>query len=627
MEIKISEESYNHNLVMNERKILIPSSAFGILREQLVRNIGIERLKGFLFHYGWETGVSEAKEALKTDISLESLIKVGPILHVKNGQISGFKHECNVELDEDQTIISYHATGTWIDSYEAAEHIKRIGLSKTPVCHTLIGYSSGFMSTVSGEPLMAKEIACVGKGDSACRWILRTQKEWESELQKDEQPFYNETPILKELEYTYEQLLEQKNFITRLANFQKKLTEEIARGSDLQTIANMVYDIVQIPIMIEDIDFQTITYSGLSKEKYLELNADLEQYIQENESKNMLERKDRNPRVFRKKALKTTIQERLITPILVQKEVLGYCSFIYEDIKNDKQEEDYLLLDRFANAASLILLNEKTKYETFERMKGNFLEQILDSQFPASELIKRGKYAGLDLEQPYYITVMEYKNTQSSIEKEFLFQEQIFEIAFRYFTEKNHNILVSQHDGKIILFITNDTVRNSTIYNMIKEFHEFMMQKYPQGEFKFGISNVGDDIKNASKYYEEATIALRLTIKKKIVPFQTLGIVGVLINSNNRNGIKMIAEQELGPLYDLKEPKTIELIKTLYSFLLNGGKLEQTMSDLSLSMSGLRHRINKIESLLEKDLRDSNETHQLLLIIKSLIALGELDLE
>ena len=48
------------------------------------------------------------------------------------------------------------------------------------------------------------------------------------------------------------------------------------------------------------------------------------------------------------------------------------------------------------------------------------------------------------------------------------------------------------------------------------------------------------------------------------------------------------------------------------------------MSDLSLSMSGLRHRVSRIEGLLEKDLRDPNETHQLLLIIKSLIAIGEL---
>jgi DNA-binding PucR family transcriptional regulator len=153
------------------------------------------------------------------------------------------------------------------------------------------------------------------------------------------------------------------------------------------------------------------------------------------------------------------------------------------------------------------------------------------------------------------------------------------------------------------------------------------MQKYPKGQFKFGISNLGEDITKAAQNYEEATISLRLTFGQNIVTFKSLGIVGVLINSKNISGIKMIAEQELGPLYNTSDLKTVELLRTLYIFLLNGGKLEQTMSDLALSMSGLRHRIKKIESLLEKDLRDPNETHQLILIIKSLIALGELKID
>ncbi len=110
------------------------------------------------------------------------------------------------------------------------------------------------------------------------------------------------------------------------------------------------------------------------KKPILELKADLDQYIRGRKEKHLLP--------FRKKTIKTTNQERLITPILVQKEVLGYCSFIYDDMKNDKPEEDYLLLDRFSNAVSLILLNEKTKFESFERMKGSFLEQILGGQLP-----------------------------------------------------------------------------------------------------------------------------------------------------------------------------------------------------------------------------------------------------
>nr|WP_263323467.1 V4R domain-containing protein [Neobacillus sp. Marseille-Q6967] len=625
MNVTISEESYGRDVVRGDRKIVTSASVFGILRQQLAKNIGIKRIKGFLFHYGWEMGATTAKEALQTETSLEYLIKHGPILHIENGHIKGIKHECTFELDEQGCIKSFYSYGTWFGSYEAEEHIKRLGQSHGPVCHTLIGYASGFMSTIFGETLIAKEVTCVGKGDAGCGWVIKPKKDWDNEQEDDgELDFSNETPIVKELEYTYDQLLDQKNVVTQLANFQKKLAEAIVNGSDLQTIANMMYDMVRIPLIIEDTVHRTITYSGLSEEKYLYLKADMESYLKENSPKEFFYKK---VLPFRKKTIKTDNQERLTTPIILQKEVIGYSSFVYDDMKKHHHEEDYLFLDRFATAASLILLNEKTKFESFERMKGNFLEQILEKRIPASEIIKRGKYTGIDLEQNYYITVMQYKSTQSTIEDEFLLQEQIFETTFRFFNERKLNLLVGHRDGNMVLLITKETLGKATIYDELKNYHDYMIKKYSLGEFKFGISRLGDDIQTASNGYEEAAIALRLTSKKPIVPFESLGIVGVLISSKNISGIKMIAEQELGPLFETNDPKNIELLKTLYLFLLNGGKLEQTMSDLSMSMSGLRHRVNRIESLLEKDLRDPNETHQLLLIIKSLIALGELTIE
>ncbi|MDR7077491.1 sugar diacid utilization regulator [Neobacillus niacini] len=618
--VSIYEESYSQDVVKGDRKLVTSASVFGILRQQLAKNIGIKRIKGFLFHYGWEMGVKTAKEALQTETSLEYLIKHGPILHIENGHISGIKHGCNFELDGHGRIKSFFSHGTWFGSYEAEEHIKRFGHSNHSVCHTLIGYASGFMSTIFGETLLAKEVTCVGKGDAGCGWVIKPKKDWENELDGNEVlKFYNEAPIVMELEYTYDQLLEQKNVVTRLANFQNKLTEEIINGSDLQTIVDIVFNMVNIPIIIEDSTLRTITYSGFSEENFMELKADMEVYLEENR----INHKQLLP--LSKKIIKTVNHDRLITPIFLQKEVIGYCSFVYEDRK--QHEEDYLFLDRLANAASLILLNEKTKFESFERMKGNFLDQILETRLPVSEIVNRGKYTGLDLEQNYYITVMEYKNTQTTIEDEFLLQEQIFETTFRYFNDRKYNLLVGHRDGHVVLLITNQTLMHTSIQKVIREYQDFMLKIFPNGNFKFGISQLGADIHQAPKCYEEACIALRLAGSKKIVPFTSLGIVGVLINSKNINGIKMIAEQELGPLYNLKDPRTIELVKTLYSFLLNGGKLEQTMSDLSLSMSGLRHRVSRIEGLLDKDLRDPNEAHQLLLIIKSLIAIGEITIE
>lgn len=624
MTINIYDQDYLHDkeVKVTDRPMIISSAALGILRQQLAQNIGIDRVKGFLVRFGYEMGVNDAKEALKTGASLKTLIEQGPIVHMKNGHIRGYTHECNVEFDDDGQIVSLLGKGTWVDSYEAVEHVKRNGITDHQVCHTLIGYSNGFMSTICGQTVLTKEITCVGKGDSECVWMTRTKKEWESYTNIEEElHYYLETPIMKELEYTYEHLLHQQKFVTQLSNFQTKLAEDISSGSDLHSLTDTAFQISGIPIVIEDTDFQTITYAGLSEEAYLELKEDIDPYLQKDKDKRLLP--------FKKKTLKTNLQERLILPIFVQKKLLGYCSFVYHNCQQDNHEEDYLFLDRFSNAASIILLNEKTKFESFERMKGNFLEQILQSTMSASEIIKRGKYANLDLNRPYYVVVLEYQKTelsQLSIEEEFYLQEQIQESIFQYFNRNKQQILSGQREGKLVFLIMKKN-EDFFIETIVKEFHEFLKTAFPRGAFKLGVSNEGADIQHASTAYEEAMIALRLALRKNIILFDSLGIVGVLINSKNIAGIRMIAKKELGDLYDLNDFRIIELLKTLYVYLSNGGKLEQTMSDLALSMSGLRHRIKRIEGLLQKDLRDPDEMYQLLLIIQSLIAIGELKME
>ena len=620
MIINIHDEAYNDEMVKNERPMATSSSALWIMRDQLERNIGTKRIKGFLVRVGWEMGANDAKEALKKNISIKTLIEQGPIVHMKNGHIRGFTHECSAQFNENDEVVSLHGSGTWIDSYEAVEQLKRQGLSDTQVCHTLIGYSSGFMTTICGQTVLAKETTCIARGDSVCTWITRTKKEWDS-MMEDELSYYQEVSIMEELEYTYEQLLEQQKFLTQLSEFQKKLNEEISNGTTLEKISNMVYDNMNIPILIEDKQLRTITYAGLSEDTYRELDLDIKEYMRKSKNQLLLP--------IGKKTIKTDRQEKLISPIFVEKKLLGYCSFLYMDGKSHNEEKDYLILDRFANAISLVLLNEKTRFESFERMKGNFLEQILQAQIPPYEIIQRGKFANLDLDKPFYLVAMEYQKTQNttlSIEEEFSLQELVLETTFEYFNDHNYQHLIGQREGKLVLLLIKQQ-KDFSIHTAMVELYTFLKHTFPNGEFKLGISNEGHDIKEASTYYEEASIALRLTLQKNVISFDSLGIVGVLINSNNLKGIKMVAKKELGALYQLEDTRNTELMKTLYVFLSNGGKLEQTMSDLALSMSGLRHRIRRIEELLEKDIRDPEEMHQLLLILKALIALGEISID
>lgn len=62
------------------------------------------------------------------------------------------------------------------DRYEFEGHdlIERHPGSRTPTCHLAVGFLAGYVaSTDAGAPVLATEVACESRGDSACRFRVR----------------------------------------------------------------------------------------------------------------------------------------------------------------------------------------------------------------------------------------------------------------------------------------------------------------------------------------------------------------------------------------------------------------------------------------------------------------------
>lgn len=606
---------------IDTKKILSTTEAFGLLRRELIDNLGVDRVKGFLLRYGWRLGTTDAEEAMKLDSSIDFLIKQASHLHLSTGQVGDIKSERFIEKGENENIEFIQGKGKWIDSFEAQEHIKHHGISAYPVCHTLTGYANGYMSAISSKKILVVETSCVGKGDKECIFETKLAEDWGGEIQ-EELRYYDERPIVEELENTYEQLLKERNYIDIIAKFHKQLTESVSNGSDLQNITDMVNRLLSIPVTIEDLSFQNIVHSGLDENKYSQLKKDIREELLEKQRKtNVL------PSFTQTNRLEMSNHIRLVTPIFVQKKVIGYCSFIYFTDLSNKVDDDILFLERVANVTSLILLNEKTSFEALEKMKGNLLEQMLMGDYTSKEeIVSRGRYMNFDFNEPYYIAAIEFNEKMKIKSGELDYEKQFLETIAKYLDIQGCKALVGMYKDHIIMFIPTSSIVKEEISQIVGKLHKHMENTFSIYSFKIGLSNKSMEITWISDNVEKAIIALRMSNKNKITNFEDLGILGVLINSKNIEIIKEMANKQLGPLFKADQNKNNELIKTLYVFLTNGGNLHQTMDDLSLSMSGLTYRKNKIEKLIDKDLRNPSQSYQLLLILDSLIALQELEI-
>jgi predicted hydrocarbon binding protein len=424
----------------NERALLIPINAFGILQRDLIKNIGIDRMKSFFFNYGWKLGEADAKDILKIpNLSLKEKILYATKYHEAKGHVRTKICDEHVEFDENGKIISFKFTGIWDQSYEAEQHILNLGLSDCPVCYSLTGYASGSVSQLTGEKVIYKETQCIGQGAPCCIVEGRLLSDWEKEV-TEELFYYKDFPIIKELEETNEKLKTEKHNLSMVTKFHIDLSNEMVEGKNLDSILETVYSRIQKPVIVEDVHQQIQSMVGITPELYEPLKNDFIQYLQTHSS-----------------VVNTTVIHgenftRLVSPIFLGEKLVGYCSFIYEDCKIKPNEIDFMFIGRVASICSMFLFHEKAKMDSIERTKGHFLEEIISGK-TKQEMIRKAAFLQIDLTGQYYSIYLQYylKNNNQQL-NELNFHEQIFESISHYFTEQNMNLLMGQrHDCMLIL--------------------------------------------------------------------------------------------------------------------------------------------------------------------------------
>jgi transcriptional regulator with AAA-type ATPase domain len=160
-------------------------SRLGLLRKELIETLGATAARAVLTRFGYAHGWRVA-ETLRKGFPWDSEDEwraAGARLHTIQGLVRAEVTRASLSAT------APGAEGIWHDSYEAEQHLLHLGQADEPVCWTLVGFASGYMSCVYGKEVIAIEDRCRGKGDALCRAVVRTKDEWGPEL-ATHLPFY-----------------------------------------------------------------------------------------------------------------------------------------------------------------------------------------------------------------------------------------------------------------------------------------------------------------------------------------------------------------------------------------------------------------------------------------------------
>ncbi len=609
----------------NQRVFITSTAAMSLLRQGLLEMVGEKRTRQFLVLHGWSLGVHDATGTLinNPNKSQEEMILDGPVLHTQKGHV--YVQPLKLEMDIKKK--SFYMEGIWRNSHEAEECKKLFGLDDRPTCYVTIGYASGYISTILGMKVIVTEVKCEGKGDDCCHWIARREQEWKDKEVKELFSF-NETSLIKELELAYEQIKEERDNLEKSFTIHKRLTSELIQGHDLQSIASVLFETLNVPIMFEDHQFNVLAAAGLDENETIKSNEQMK-YFKNTKRQRFKELKLEFHKDFKPAIVHVASQHyRLMIPILLNHQIMGYCSLIRSTDKFSILEN--MMIERSSVVCAMYLLNDRTVIEAEQRMRGNILEEILSGKMSKQEIIKMGQYVNVDFLKPFHIVVVSVFRTGHNVKEEIEWKDDLVTKISGFFKKMSFPILITHKLNNFVIYIQNDILNqcNKTIQSLTGEILTVCSKSYQCSTFYSGISTRQDNIELAKDQFEEALTAVNLSSKSKpITSYEELGFIGLLIQTGDKEAIKKYSLQVLKDLLEYDYRKGMDLTKTLYHYILNGGNLEQTACSLALSISGLRYRIEKIKDILSVDIRQPASSYPLFLAIQMLIILGEIQFD
>jgi transcriptional regulator with PAS, ATPase and Fis domain len=163
-----------------------------------------------------------------------------------------------------------------VASYEAEQHLLHFGRADAPMCWTICGLTSGYLSRIAGKEIFVLEDRCMGKGDAACHLFGRAREEWGDE-HAEELRFFKPNRLKECLDVSLERVTETLKAAERKLHDHHRALVRVARDVEepLGTVAQSpaMRQLVDLARRVAKVDSTVLLTgeSGAGKERIARL--------------------------------------------------------------------------------------------------------------------------------------------------------------------------------------------------------------------------------------------------------------------------------------------------------------------------------------------------------------------
>ncbi|MGO4887579.1 helix-turn-helix domain-containing protein [Anaerobacillus sp. MEB173] len=421
--------------------------------------------------------------------------------------------------------------------------------------------------------------------------------------------------------------IKKKNEMLKYASkTHKQLTELVLQQKGIEVITQTISVIIKKPIIIYD-EFVNVLATSNSETEYgfeIDMPPFLEQFKQMSVTMEEIEisPSSNNP-------IRTPI---LLEPIIKSNEVKGYMLILKG---NDPLDElEHMSIEHACTVVALELLKREVVYETKQRLKGEFLDDIQSNVVDIELLKKQAKYLGISDKYKYnFITVDIHSKQSEDVFTGVKNNKYLQLIIERIITQKNPDSLVfNRKNGlKALVAWNNETEEDSFLSKaktLISEIERMIHQYVPHLHCSYGVGRIVDSVDKLPLSYSDVTQCSEIMKKKnmfgQMITYREIGPAKIIMKSTEEELYQFVIDQ-LQPLIQYNHQNRNELINTLEVYLNFNQNMKETAQELHLHLNTLSYRIKRIEEILGLQLKDGTTIFNLQLAWHILNFLGVKD--
>lgn len=252
----------------NQRALIVDAVAMGLLRRELIETLGLTGARALLTRFGYAHGWRTAetlREGFPWD-GEDEWRKAGGWLHTLQGLV---RVEPTAPVESAGKPVG---NSVWHDSYEAEQHLLHLGRAEEPVCWTLTGFASGYLSRAYGRDIYCLEERCRGQGDAVCRLVGRPLEEW-GDAFAPHLPFYHKacldaalTQVTDELKKVERRLRTRRHALRPERGTAARASGLVVQSAEMQRVVDLARRVAQV-----DSTVLITGESGVGKERIARL--------------------------------------------------------------------------------------------------------------------------------------------------------------------------------------------------------------------------------------------------------------------------------------------------------------------------------------------------------------------